>query len=280
MFNDKKVLTNIKGGIIFDLSINIKYLMKGNFKEFLRRGIFKMKENAINKINKVGHIGLILSKIVRGFLIAGFVGTIIGEIALCAMPSELFSVTVGGIVEGTVSKKGIVKLTGNNTTEEEITAEVEKGALMIANGSFDIDDEEYAINEFRNEGNNIAFSGAAKSPKTISVVTIRWTVALAALMIVISFVLFMYIGKLCKALEECESPFSETVIKSLNTFSYVLLGYVVVGGVTGAAVGGLVAGSGSFNINLSTVLVALAVYVLTVIFKYGAILQQESDETL
>lgn len=239
-----------------------------------------MKEEAIRKINKFGHIGQIITKIIRIFLIVGFIGALIGEVVLLWLPADLFKITVEGRLEATVNKHAVVHISRDNVTVNELDAETSKHATRIS--SIDINDEEYVIGELYSQGDNIIGIGTTKAPKEITVPRVRGAVALGILIIVCSYVLFYFVGKLCKAIETCETPFAEEVISSLTVFAYTLVGYVILSGTLGSIAGELVVGSSSVNIGINgtSILVALAVYVLTVVFKYGAILQQESDETL
>lgn len=269
MFIDKKVLTNIKTGIIFNLTINIKYLTKGNF---------QMKENAINKINKVGHIGFIITKIVRIALYIGLVGAIIGEVVLCFLPSDLFEIHVGGEATVSVSKQALSKLTHLNETRFKILSADE----FVEGGKLNLDGDEYVFANISDTADSIIFNGNATAPSEITLGKIRWAVGLAVVIIVCALVLFKFVSNVCKSLSACETPFEEGVITSLNKFSYVLIGYAVIKVILASIISDLFAGAASVsvNIDITTILFALGIYVLSIIFKYGAILQKESDETL
>lgn len=269
MFNDKKVLTNIKTGIIFDLTINIKYLTKGNF---------QMKETAIRKINKVGHIGFIISKIIRICLWIGLVGAIIGEVALWILPSDLFKVQIGGDATVSVSKQAILTFTPAGK-DDEILEQIDS---YIMKGSMDIDGNEYAFADISVTDKDIIIDGSAKSPAVITMGSIRGAVGYAIAIIVCALILFKFVSRLCKALASCTTPFEDNVCRTLNRFSIVLLIYVIVKGTLAACISGLLAGANSFSLSVdfSAILLALGIYVLSIIFKYGAILQRESDETL
>lgn len=269
MFYDKKVLTNIKQCFIFDLSINIKYLTKGNF---------QMKETAIKKINKVGHISLIITKIARILLIIGLVGAIIGEVALWFLPNDLFKVQVGGETTVVVSKQAILKFTPSET-DADVIKEIDD---YIKSGTLKVDGDEYAFADFSVDNDSIIMNGGVQAPAIITISNIRGAVGVAIAVITCSLILFKFLSALCKALSVCETPFDEVVSDKLTRFAYALLVYVVVKGVLTGIISSLFAGAVSidFNIDLSAILLGLGIYGLTVIFKYGAILQRESDETL
>lgn len=238
-----------------------------------------MKENAIKKINKVGHVGAILSKIIKVFLVIGFVGAIIGEVALFVLPKDLFNVTINGSIVLTIDGTSLAKF-GRGASAEDWQREVEKFA---ASGSLEINDDDYSFSGLNYENGKYILEGNANDVTKINIVKIRAAVALAIVLIACTYVLMTFVNRLCKEIELCSTPFSTEVINALTRFSYALLAYVLAGGIMGSIISALVGNvdtSISINLNLTTALIALAVYALTVVFKYGAILQQESDETL
>lgn len=97
-------------------------------------------------------------------------------------------------------------------------------------------------------------------------------------------VIFVFMLRLAEAFRTCESPFEDGIVRRMTTFAWVLLGGAVLMGVTFDS--GLFKGSGvlfggvNYSLNIVPVLIALVVLFLARIFRYGAKLQQESDETL
>ena len=106
--------------------------------------------------------------------------------------------------------------------------------------------------------------------------------ALGAITLVALFITLLFAGKLCQAFRDCESPFEEKVVKQLNSLAYSLLPWVVLGSLTESISESIF--TNNFNlmigVDLGMVLIILFIFVLAYIFKYGAVLQQESDETL
>ena len=102
-------------------------------------------------------------------------------------------------------------------------------------------------------------------------------VTLVALLITLIFA-----GKLCKAFRDCESPFEENVVKQLNALAFSLLPWVVLDSLTESVTESIF--TNTFNlfigVDLGMVMIIFFIFVLAYIFKYGAVLQQESDETL
>lgn len=95
---------------------------------------------------------------------------------------------------------------------------------------------------------------------------------------------FVMLGKLMRELEKCESPFSDGVVKGMTGFAISLIPYAVLNPTLKSVAGSLLAAKDfniSFgNVDFPTVFAVLVILLLILIFKYGASLQKESDETL
>ena len=105
---------------------------------------------------------------------------------------------------------------------------------------------------------------------------------------IVALVMFL---KLSDAFRVCRSPFDEAVIRRMNIFAWTLIVCAVVGSFAGSAAQSAVMAfqmaailSGwqrmSFSLNLTSVFTALIVFFLCMVFRYGAQLQREADETL
>ena len=86
---------------------------------------------------------------------------------------------------------------------------------------------------------------------------------------------------LMKSLKNCETPFSEDIIKNMTRFANSLFFVVLFNMTTNGYWASIKAGT-LFRptVNLESILFVSVIYILIVVFKYGAKLQQESDETL
>ena len=105
---------------------------------------------------------------------------------------------------------------------------------------------------------------------------------------IVALVMFL---KLCKTFEACRSPFDEAVIRRMNIFAWTLIVCAVVGSFAGSAAqsavmafqnAGIHVGAKNFGVSLdlSPIFAALIVFFLCMVFRYGAQLQKEADETL
>lgn len=98
---------------------------------------------------------------------------------------------------------------------------------------------------------------------------------LAAIFVTVTFII-----KLCKEFKTCETPFSEGVIKRMKQVGYSMLPWFIVFPTAEAAANFMVTNNLNISLDIGMLIMALVVLALTYIFKYGAMLQQESDETL
>jgi hypothetical protein len=108
-------------------------------------------------------------------------------------------------------------------------------------------------------------------------------------------VVFIFLKRLCDAFRHCDTPFSDGVIRRMTVFAWVLMIGAVLSSAAEAVGNAMIRRSIdlSFSLNpadmntgfevsfsFAPILIALILLFLTMIFRYGAELQKESDETL
>ena len=93
-----------------------------------------------------------------------------------------------------------------------------------------------------------------------------------------SFVVALYFLKaLMKAFMTCGSPFDANVITKMRNFAIALIPCIAVHEIAGCFVPGFSHGG---SLDLVKVAFVLIIFMLTAVFKYGAQLQKEHDETV
>lgn len=235
-----------------------------------------MKEQAIQKINKIGKIGHIVTKISKVLVIISIVATFIGGIVLEVLPKDLINVKLNGQALVSVDVSDIKKFS-NDTQEdliENFDEEKKDGKIYLNGNNYYIDS--YAVDE---NGFDLQCNASLATINTRDIAEICFIVCFY---LVISLVSLIFFDKICKSLMTCESPFDEVVIKNLQNFSFSLIPWVVVANIKNVIYKLLISPSASIalNFNIGIVCVVLVILALSYIFKYGAMLQQESDETL
>jgi hypothetical protein len=198
--------------------------------------------------------------------IVGIVATIVGGIFYIAvLPSDSTAI----ISNGSASYEFIV-----DTSKLPSYVEIESG-VDIGEDNLDTEFEflgtEFSIKDIASEDDGIEkytfdahFNSSNSTLFKYGAAGACFGVALYA---AFTLIVVIFAGKLAKALETCQSPFEESVTKAMKHFAFSL----IPAGFTFVTDGSL---------NLTMVLIILAVIIFSYIFSYGAKLQQESDETL
>ncbi len=226
-----------------------------------------MKNETITRINKMGKACRIITSIANVLLIIGIVcmTLIVGFIA--SYPAE--DVKISGDIKGNVS----MDLAGLPFFKDNASWTIKNG-----NQKIEIDEDDRVIfdgfltlnlDDVHVDGTNATF-GISSDLSSLSIQNFKdnligETVSID-LTIIVALIVCIFTKRLAKAIENCETPFSEEVIKRMKAFGWSLIPFAVIGGFNGSLV--------------TTALLVLAVIIIINVFAYGAELQRESDETL
>lgn len=238
-----------------------------------------MKNESIKKINSLGKAGKILSAISLAVCLIGVVCCIIGAISCATIPDNMMQadITGGGSIVVNADENGS-KMIFRIGEKKAVNVEMhEKNERAFEN--CDLDDrlgnlnvktklvlnEEKSTPETEYYDLDMKINGNGGMPLAV---IIAGMLAAFALVCVCMAVAVAFAKKLCKALETCNSPFEENVIKRMKSFVFSLIPL----GVVSIAVFGVSA--------IGMAFIIVVVFLVFAIFKYGAQLQQESDETL
>lgn len=229
-----------------------------------------MKEQAIQKINKIGKISNVITVIAKIVVGTAMVVTLLGGIVCLVLPENLVRFTVEGDLVTEVDFSGL----GVSMSEEELLEAQESLTVELAG-------KEHEFTEAELVGDKAIFKGALED-MSMNMRDIALIVILAMVALVVTFITLVFVSGLCKAFRDCQSPFEENVIKKMQNLAFALIPWTIVSTITNSISDTISNHKISLNLtlDLGVVLVVLIVLVLTYIFKYGAVLQQESDETL
>jgi len=219
-----------------------------------------MKNENVAKINKLGKISRIFINIVRVFVIIGIVCIPIACIFVMMIPNDSMKVTGSGSAQ--------IIIEDDEFLEELLDIEIEEAD--IDGNFFGMDVKWFVTDEKDAESNRvISIEGGLNefTAKQVKFVALGSAFSAEILLICI-LVALCFAKKLAIALENCNSPFEEEVLRRMKGFGIALAVWagavLLLGGISGIA----------------AVFVVLIVLLFISIFKYGAQLQQESDETL
>lgn len=235
-----------------------------------------MKQEAICKMNKMGHVGQILALIAKIILGIGIVAMVAGTIFVSFIPEEFVNITVGGNAQVAVDLESI----GVSLSKEDQEL-INNSETDVTSGTLDASGMEYKVNEMTADEKGLLVDASADNI-TFSLHDSCWVMLLGAVTMILSFVTMWFIGSLCKAVRYCQTPFEETVIKKMQHLAFSLIPWAFFSSISDGMAAGMMYGKMQVNlsVDLGMVLVIVIIFALTYIFKYGAVLQQESDETL
>lgn len=216
----------------------------------------------VKRINTLGKVSKIILIIMRIACIVGIVLTIVGGIVVLAtFPTGSTAITSNGVA----SYEMVVD---TNRLPSSISFFEDED---ITNESFKLFGTKFTLKDNITDNDGIltyTMNAEFDSPNsTLFKYGIVGVCFAATVYAAFTLIVVIFAGKLAKALETCQSPFEESVTKAMKHFAFSL----IPAGFTFVTDGSL---------NLTMVLIILAVIIFSYIFSYGAKLQQESDETL
>lgn len=242
-----------------------------------------METNIKKNINLVGKVGKIITTIIIVFTILAGIAATAGTVVVASLPKESVNIAVTGTAEITSKNEVFEKL----RKFVELEQKGDGAQLNLANDGDDVDvvladDDDILTDAQLTETENGFKIDVTDRTMEFSVNRLIYSMIVTLLSIVLTAVTLFMILSLMKSLEKCETPFCTEVITSMKRFGFSLIPFVVLRSITESAWSNLFASSFDFdfNIDLTVVIGILIVFVLTMIFTYGAELQKQSDETL
>ena len=231
-----------------------------------------MKSEAIQRINSFGKAGSIVVLIAKIFSFIGLAACLIASILFMVMPEDFIRLKFDGRVNVTTN----LEIFG--LTEEELNMPDLEEKI-----NFEVGGTTYGATTVTviNDGKGLAVSSDAEMYE-FSLRNFMWVTLMGAVVVAVTIVVLFFAGALCKAFAKCETPFEENVIKKMQSLAISIIPMIVLSFVSEGVVGYVMSGFADFsmNINLTAFIVVLIILMLVQIFKYGAMLQRESDETL
>lgn len=229
-----------------------------------------MKEQAISKINKIGKISSIVTMITKILVGVGLVCSLVGAVICFVFPEDIFKMSVEGDVIMEVNFESM----GIELTEADVQEAQEHARWELTGDEGDFSEVSFSQEKMVMTGIYDGFSFAMGD--------LRGILVLVVITLIMTFITLLFVGELCKAFRDCRSPFEEEVIKKMQKLGYALIPWTIVATVSNSLTDSIMNHkiSLSFTLDMGVILIVLIVLVLVHIFKYGAVLQQESDETL
>lgn len=241
-------------------------------------------ENAIKrKVNRIGLAGQIISIILIILMAVACFGCLAGGIGLLIIPDDSVKIGATTQMDASVDKELLGSFFDKIPEDmNDIDAE------LSVNGT------EFETLKMEKTDNTLLFSGLSArvdfNVKKLASAAFAGVAYCAALLVV-----FVFLKRLSDGFRRCDTPFSDDVIHRVTVFAWVLVGGAVAMSVAESIANSMLNRSLdlSFSLNPSgissglsvsfsfaPILISLLVLFLTIIFRYGAQLQKQSDETL
>ena len=231
-----------------------------------------MKQEVVAKITKFGKIGEVIAQISRIFVILGAVILLAAGILMLAVPKDLFTLDYYVGMDMQVDLDAV----GETITEDDM-AELEADAYTVTTSDTEMVIVDVEADE---EANTLNVKFASEPTNMFNATKIVIFILLQLLLMVVNFITITFIVKLCKEFKTCETPFAEGVIKRIKQVGFSLIPWCIVYPTAEAAANFMVSNNLNISIDIGMIIMVLVVLALAYIFQYGAMLQQESDETL
>lgn len=230
-----------------------------------------MENNIKKKINTAGTVGYIITIILIIGSIAMLVVSTLSTIAVSVLPTDDLRVSVASDIVIEAPKdffekaKSFVDLEGE--TEEEIVAN---------------DDE---IDEFKFTETENGMTLNVKSNKSEYNAAKLIMALVSSVLYYAALTAMLYMVKaLMKAFKTCDTPFSDNVVKRIKNFGFSMIPVIATSMLTEAFWDYFTSRGGfetfEISLDLKGILALAVVFVLALVFNYGAELQKLSDETL
>ena len=225
------------------------------------------------RINVKGKICRIISMILIVCLMIGAAASLTTSLVLIVMPQSGLQADVTGSAKVEIYGDLIDKLPDG--VIKNIAESIQKGSTKLKINSNEVsgitETEDGIVLDASGDISHLTFRRLGLSLLMVSLI--------AGLLIYV----FIMLRRLMREFETCESPFSDRVVKAMTGFAISLIPYTVLKpALTKLATSFLTAGNVEvdFSLDLSMAFSALVIILLIFIFKYGASLQKEADETL
>ena len=232
-----------------------------------------MENNNIQaKVNKIGKAGRIVSIILIVLLSIGALALVLGGITCAILPQDMVEVTLRPVVDVKVDRELMGTEWANSDklldqVQEKVGEEFEGAGVALEKT-----DDGLLVHVDPKDEEDVTF-GLRDANRAI------WAGFVGIASAIVTLVMFL---QLCKAFQACRTPFDEPVIQRMNTFAWTMIVCAVVSCFARGAASAILSGwqRVSFTLNFSSIFIALIVFFLCMVFRYGAQLQREADETL
>ena len=220
-------------------------------------------ENTIkNKINVFGKVGKIITTIIIVLLLVAEGFLLVGTVVVAVLPKDAVTVDVEGSAN--------VRLDTNYFGAVKDVLSIDVNGQKIAFADYKDDNI-----QTKTEDGSIIMDAQSGVQHYDLHAALR--IAIVGVIQLASFVVALYFLKaLMKAFKTCDSPFDDNVITKMRYFAIALIPCMAVSMVAGC----FAPGSHGLSFDFIKVGFVVIIFLLTAVFRYGAQLQKQYDETV
>lgn len=236
-----------------------------------------MKNEIVSKVNKIGKIGFIINNIAKIFITIGLVACIVGTALLAFVPANFVTFEISGNAVANIDFDNIPIV---NVIDLGDLQNIDKADPDV-DAEIDINGISYGVVDFERNDNGISVYAQADS-YTVDIGNFKWFLIPVIIFLISALVVIHFIGKLCKNFQHCETPFTEEIVEALKKLAVAIIPMALLQSVTDSITNSMMTGDIDIvlGVDLMTVILVILIFLLATIFKYGTMLQNESDETL
>ncbi|MBR4628322.1 MAG: DUF2975 domain-containing protein [Ruminococcus sp.] len=217
------------------------------------------KNKNVRNINRIGKIMKIILRISQVFMVIGFIAVAAGMIILMAVPIDDIRI------------RPSFHLDVDYNTEDFNSSSSD---LKLNNKKYDFDIEGFAVDLYTkthkidNKMSTLSVDGDGEEITGSEIrLFVMKKLIVAELFLAAAFVALTFGAKLAKALQKCDTPFSDEIIMRLTRFGKSLIPLGIISLFTS-------------GISTGIVIPLLMLFLFISLFKYGAELQKEADGTV
>lgn len=217
------------------------------------------KNKNIRNINRIGKIMKVLLRICQVFMVIGFIAVAAGMAVVMAVPIDDIRIRPELHIDVDYNTKDFDSSNSDlKLNNKKFDMDVEGFVVDIYTKTHKIDDKMSTLSV---EGKSEEITGSE-----IRLFAMKKLI-IAELFIAAAFVALTFGAKLAKALQKCETPFSDEIIMRLTRFGKSLIPLGIISLFTS-------------GISTGIIIPLLLLFLFISLFKYGAELQKEADETV
>lgn len=253
-----------------------------------------MHTTTLSKFNKFGKVGKIVMTVLMVIAILATASTCAATVFVAALPKDAMTVSVVSNAEFRINEKNFDSLSdiligsfayaGDDDPEDMLSDEANHIAPP-ENREFETEleffDQSYSSAKIYSDGDETVVAAKSSPAEYVSSDLVAVLVSLTLFVAAIAAA-FLMLRKLFVVFAGCESPFCEEVVKKIKAFAFSLLPVALFGSIGETLSTAFLSAGRDTGASIQWgVLLAFAVTMcLVTVFKYGVLLQKESDETL